>query len=203
MGTISEQKNISAALFGKTRRSVLALLFINPERSFYLREIIRELDMGRGTVQRELENLTAAGLLVRSFEGNQVHFRANENSPVFNELKMMMIKTTGIAEVIVHALTGLSSRIRIAFLYGSIATGTFTADSDIDLMVVGEVGFKNVIKALSDAQDKLSREINPSVYTESEFRDKLRSGHHFINAVSKEPKIIIIGNEDELTRLVS
>jgi predicted nucleotidyltransferase len=143
MGTSSEQKDTSAALFGKTRRSVLALFFMNPERSFYVREVIRELGLGRGTVQRELQNLTEAGLLVRSVEGNQVHFRANADSPVFSELKSMMVKTAGIAEVIGSSLAGLSDRIRIALLYGSIAGGTFTADSDIDLLVIGETGFKD------------------------------------------------------------
>lgn len=201
MGTSIEHNDISAALFGKTRRAILALLFTNPERSYYMREIIRELGLGRGAVQRELENLTQGGLLVRSVEGNQVHFRANASSPVFNELKLMMVKTAGVAEVIMHSLARLSSRINIAFLYGSIAGGTFTADSDIDLMVIGKAGFKEVVRALADAQVKLNREINPSVYTEAEFRKKLLSGQHFVSSVSKGPRILVIGDEDELARL--
>lgn len=202
MGTHDSQKEISTALFGKTRRAVLALLFINPERSYYMREIIRELDLGRGAAQRELESLTEAGLLVRSVEGNQVHFKANRNSPVFNELQSIMVKTSGIAEVIKHSLASLSGRIKTAFLYGSIAGGTFTADSDIDLLVIGVAGFKEVVKALAEAQGKLSREINPSVYTEAEFRKKLHSGQQFVNSVLKGPKILVIGDEDELARLV-
>lgn len=201
MGTNIEHKDISAALFGKTRRAILALLYTNPERSYYMREIIRELGLGRGAVQRELENLTEADLLVRSVEGNQVHFRANEDSPVFNEIKSLMVKTAGVAEVIAHSLAKLSSRVNIAFLYGSIAGGNFTADSDIDLMVIGKAGFKEIVKALADAQEKLNREINPSVYTEAEFRKKLLSGQHFVSSVSKGPRILVIGDVDELERL--
>ena len=201
MGTSNGHKEISAALFGKTRRAVLALLFTNPERSYYMREIIRELGLGRGTVQRELASLTEAGLLARSVEGNQVHFKANIDSPVFNELQSIMVKTAGIAEVIGHSLASLSSRVKTAFLYGSIAGGTFTADSDIDLLVISEAGFKEVVKALAEAQARLSREINPSVYTESEFQKKLQSGQHFLSSVVKGPKILVIGDEDELARL--
>jgi len=188
-------------LFGKTRRAVLALLFTNPERSYYMREIIMELGLWRGTVQRELASLTEAGLLARSVEGNQVHFKANIDSPVFNELQSIMVKTAGIAEVIGHSLASLSSRIKTAFLYGSIAGGTFTANSDIDLLVISEAGFKEVVKALAEAQARLSREINPSVYTESEFQKKLQSGQHFLSSVVKGPKILVIGDEDELAGL--
>ena len=188
-------------MFGKTRRAVLALLFTNPERSYYMREIIMELGLWRGTVQRELASLTEAGLLARSVEGNQVHFKANIDSPVFNELQSIMVKTAGIAEVIGHSLASLSSRIKTAFLYGSIAGGTFTANSDIDLLVISEAGFKEVVKALAEAQARLSREINPSVYTESEFQKKLQSGQHFVSSVLKGPKILVIGDEDELAGL--
>lgn len=202
MGTLhEEQRDISAALFGKTRRKILALLFTNPERSYYLREIIRELGLGRGAAQRELGNLTEVGLLVRTVEGNQVHFRANQDSPVFQELRSMMVKTAGIVEVIRHSLDGLSDGVTVAFLHGSVASGMFTAGSDIDLMVIGDAGFKEVVKALSDAQGKLAREINPSVYTESEFKRKLRSGHHFLKSVSEAPKIPVVGDEHELERL--
>lgn len=201
MGTSSEQKEISAALFGKTRRSVLALLFINPERSYYMREIIRELGLGRGAVQRELESLTEAGLLVRSVEGNQVHFKANESSPVFSELQSLMLKTAGMVEVIRHSLASLSGRVETAFLYGSIAGGTFTADSDIDLLVIGKAGFKEVVKVLAEAEGRLAREINPSVYTEAEFRKKVLSGQQFVTSVLKGPKILVVGDEDELARL--
>jgi predicted nucleotidyltransferase/predicted DNA-binding transcriptional regulator len=205
MGTSSEQKrkDISAALFGKTRRAILALLFTNSERSYYLREIIRELDLGRGTVQRELENLTEAGLLSRSVEGNQVHFRAREDSPVFDELKSIMVKTAGLADAVSRSLEKLSSLIGIAFIYGSIASGTLTAESDIDLLVIGEASFKEVANAIEDAQGQLAREINPSVYTETEFKKKLRSGHHFVNSVLKGPKIFVVGDKDDLARLAA
>jgi predicted nucleotidyltransferase len=124
-----------------------------------------------------------------------------QDSPVFNELKSMMVKTTGLAGVVRHSLDNLSDHIKIALLYGSVAGGTFTADSDIDLLVVGEAGFSKVAQALSEAQDKLGREINPSVYGETELREKLRSGNHFVSSVMDGPKIFLIGGEDELARL--
>lgn len=203
MGTQAEHKDISAALFGKTRRAVLALLFTNPERSFYVREIIRELGLGRGTVQRELENLTEAGLLVRSVEGNQVHFEANQASPVFPEIKMMMLKTTGVADVIRASLEKQSGRVAVSFLYGSSAAGKLKAESDIDLLVIGDISFKEVVKALADAQETLGREVNPNVFTRSEFRKKSRSGQHFVRSLLDGPKVFLIGGDNELERLAS
>jgi len=204
MGTIGggQQKEISAALFGKTRRAVLALLFSNPERSYYLREIIRELDVGRGAVQRELENLTAAGIVIRSITGNQVHFQANSESPVFPELKALIVKTAGVAEVLREAILPLSSRIEVAFVYGSAAAGNLRADSDVDLLVVGDVAFKELVRELEDAQLTLGRDVSPTVYTAEEFKIKVRSGQHFLTGVMSGPKIFLAGDESELSRLV-
>ncbi|MCG2795901.1 MAG: nucleotidyltransferase domain-containing protein [Actinomycetia bacterium] len=188
-------------MFGKTRRALLGLLFTHDEESFYLREIIRTLDLGRGAVQRELARLAGAGLIIRTARGNQVFYQANRQSPVFAELKSLMVKTTGVADVIRDSLEDVSGQIKVAFLHGSIVTGTDTAASDIDLVVIGSASFGDVTEALSAAEDKLGREVNPTVYSVSEFRKKVKEGHHFVASVQNSPRIIVIGDEDELAGL--
>ena len=198
MGTKAKKDGISAALFGKTRRAVLGLLFLHADRSYYVREIVRAADVGQGSVQRELRNLTAAGIIDREERGKQVHYRANRQSPVFEELRSLMVKTTGLADVLREALYPLADTIRVAFVYGSMATGEMDARSDVDLMVVGDVGFGAVVTALQEAQQKLSREVNPTVYPPAEFRQKLRANHHFLTRVTVGPKVFLIGDERDL-----
>lgn len=200
MGTI-DNTGIGSALFGKTRRSLLGLLFTNDKESFYLREIIRTLGLGRGAVQRELARLTGSGLIIRTARGNQVFYQANRQSPVFTELKSLMVKTAGVSDVVRDSLEDVSGQIKVAFLYGSIVMGTDTATSDIDLVVIGSAGFGDVTEALSAAEDKLGREVNPTVYSVSEFRKKVKEGHHFVTSVQNSPRIIVIGDEDELAGL--
>ena len=200
MGTI-DNTGIGSALFGKTRRALLGLLFTHDGESFYLREIIRALGLGRGAVQRELARLTGAGLIIRTARGNQVFYQANRQSPVFTELKSLMVKTVGVSDVVRDSLESVSGKIKVAFLYGSIVTGTDTAASDIDLVVIGSAGFGDVTEALSAAEDKLGREVNPTVYSVSEFRKKVKEGHHFVTSLRNSPRIIVIGDEDELAGL--
>lgn len=201
MGTTQKSVGIGTALFGKVRRAVLALLFCHWERRFYLRQIVRAVGAGQGAVQRELARLTAVGLLVRTREGNQVYYQANQQSSIFAELKALMVKTTGVADVLREVMSELADRIDIAFLYGSLATGTDKATSDVDLMVIGDVTFAEVATAVHSTQETLGREVNPSVYPPDEFRKKVRAGHHFLKTVIQAPKVILIGDEHELARL--
>ncbi len=203
MGTKPSEPRVSSALFGKTRQAVLALLYGHAEESFYLRQIVRAVSLGQGAVQRELAHLTAAGLLLRTRQGNQVYYRVNRNAPVFPEMKSLLVKTAGAAHVLRAALAGFSDRIQIALLYGSLASGKDRANSDIDLLVIGKVSFGEVAEAVSAAQEKLQREINPSVYSSEEFRKKLLAGHHFLKGVFQGPTIFLIGSEHELKRLGS
>lgn len=198
MGTKKQNDAISTALFGKTRRVVLGLLYLHPERSYYLREIVRATEVGQGAVQRELRNLTAAGILEREQRGKQVHYRASQSCPVFEELRSLMVKTAGLGDLLRQALQPLGERIRVAFVYGSMVTGEMDAASDVDLMVLGQVGFGEVVVQLQDAQEKLGREINPMVYPPNEFTEKLAADHPFLCRVMEEPKVFLIGNEDEL-----
>jgi uncharacterized protein len=200
MGTVSA--NLSITLFGKVRSSVLALLFGRSRDSFYFREIERSVGMGRGAVQRELENLVNAGLVIRRRLGNQVHYQANPQSPIFQELKSLMVKTAGIADVIREGLMPLEGRIRTAFIHGSFAKGTERADSDVDVLVIGDVLFSEVIDALASAQESIGREVNPSVYPVEEFMKKVSEGHHFVVSLVREPKIFMIGDEDVFGKLV-
>lgn len=169
MGT-PPRDSIAEALFGKTRRRVLALLYGRPDESFYLRQITRETGTGIGSVQRELERLTGAGLLARDPVGNQVHFRANRDSPVFEEFHGLMKKTAGLAGVIRSALVKLEQKIHVAFVFGSVAKGSHSTYSDVDLLIVGDLGLRDVVPLLSPVQDQLGREVNPTVYRPEEFR---------------------------------
>ncbi len=170
MGTLVTQDVLCSALFGETRRAVLALLFSRPDESFYLREVVRWAGTGRGAVQRELARLEQAGIVRRRRRGSQVHFQASAECPVFGELRGFVLKTVGLVGVLRAALSPLAERIRVAFIYGSVARGEARAASDVDLCVVGGVTFAEIAGAIRGAQEKLGREINPTVYPPAEFR---------------------------------
>lgn len=201
MSTIACENILSLTLFGKTRRSVLGLLYSHTDESFYLRQIARAAGAGMGAVQRELRQLTEAGILRRTIRGRHAYYQANSASPIYAELKSIIIKTAGIADILKSALAPLLERISIAFIYGSFAERTESSNSDIDLMIAGDVSFEDTVFALSQSQTILQREINPTVYSESEFREKLSIHNHFLAAIMKRPKIFLIGDVDELKRM--
>jgi len=192
------EDDIASALFGKTRREVLALLYGNPDSTYYVMEIIGYLRLGRGSVQRELSRLSQAGLLVRSRKGNQVLYQANRNCPVYDEIWSLMVKTTGVATAIAEALSPLEAKIEAAFIFGSFATGEATAESDVDVAVIGSTTFREVSSELSKVQTRIAREVNPTVYSASEYSRKVKSGHHFVKAIDEGQKLFMIGSEDEL-----
>jgi predicted nucleotidyltransferase len=200
--TGASASSIGAALFGATRQAVLRLLFGHCDQRFYQRQIIRSCRLGSGAVQRELEQLAGAGILSRTVEGRQTYFQANGQCPVFEELRGLARKTFGVAQVLENGLAPLNGKAQLAFLYGSMASGSETAGSDVDVMVVGErVSMDEVLSALAGAQRDLGREVNPSVYRTGEFCRKLAQGQHFLSGVVSGPKIFLIGDENELARL--
>ena len=201
MSTKTEISLLGTTLFGKTRRAVLALLYGHPDESFYLRQIARATGAGMGALQRELKLLVGAGVIRRSEIGQQAFFKANADSPVFHELRNLIIKTFGVADVIRVALSPLADKIQTAFIFGSMVSGEIKQGSDLDVMIIGKIEFAGVVAALSPAQETLAREINPSVYPPAEFRSKLAEGHHFLKTVLSAPKIFLIGNENELEEL--
>jgi predicted nucleotidyltransferase len=190
-------------LFGKSRGTLLALVFGHAEEAFYLRQIARESGFGLGSVQRELKILTGAGILRRTVRGRQVYFQANPESPIYTELKGLILKTAGAGDFLRRALAPIADKIIVAFIYGSIARGEEKQKSDIDLMVVGEAAFSDVVLNTQTAQKVLGRDINPTVYPVSEFRSKIKENQHFILSVLAEPKIFLIGGEIELKRLAA
>ena len=190
-------------LFGRTRSALLALLYGHADQSFYLRQLVRAVGTGHGALQRELRHLTDMGLVVRRVQGNQVLYQANSQSPIFLEIKSLIAKSVGTHDAIRSALVSLGSEIQIAFVYGSVARQKEQANSDVDLMVLGNAPFSEVVSALGPAQRMLAREINPTVFPVSEFRSKLAAGSHFLRSVMKEKKFFVLGTEDELAKLAS
>lgn len=186
--------SIGDALFGKTQQKLLALLYGRPERSFYTREILDFVKAGRGSVQRELERMAAAELLVVSRIGNQTHYQANSACPIFSELASLVRKTFGIAEVIRQAINPLEAQIQSAFVYGSTAKGGARADSDIDLMLIGkDLAYGQVMENLMNAEQQLGKTINPTIYTAEDFRAKRLAANHFLTRVLEQPRIEIVG----------
>lgn len=205
MGTLVRRARASAdpatVLFGRTRRRVLGWLLGHPDEAYYLREMARHTGAGLGAVQRELEQLTAAGLVHRTVHGRQVYFRANREAPIFPELQSLFAKTAGLVDVLRDGLAPLRNRVTAAFVFGSAARGALNISSDIDVLIVGDASFPEVAMALGAAQERLGRDVNPTVYPPAEFRAKLRARHHFLTAVLREPRLFIIGSDDELVGL--
>lgn len=184
---------IGTALFTKAQQNVLGLLYGNPDKSFYLNEIARKTAMGKGALTRELAKLTEAGILTVTRLGNQNHYQANLSCPIFNELKQVVLKTFGIKGVLQQGLSGVLNEVEQAFIYGSVAKGEEHADSDIDLMLVGEgLSYSEVMEDLEPLEAQLHRQINPTIYTAEEYSKRLDEGHNFITKVMSQPKIDLL-----------
>lgn len=194
-------KDLGATLFGQGRRKVLAVLFSRPDQPMYLREIIAAAGSGQGQVQRELESLHRAGLVLREKRANLVYYRPDPNAAIYEELKAIAFKTFGVADVLRDLLKPLASRIAVAFIYGSVARREDTAKSDIDVLIVGDIKFSEAALALSAAEERVRRHVNPNVYSKAELRAKLKEKSGFIERVMAEPKLFLIGNDDDLGKL--
>ncbi len=188
-------------LFSTTRQRVLAQLLLNPDSSFHLRELARLTGSHAGTLGRELDKLTAGGLVLRSELGNQVHYQADTRCPLFAELAAMFRKTHGMVPVLHEALAPLAKNIRLAMVFGSMAHGTQSAASDIDLLVVGKVGFAELVQALYPAQQSLQREINPVLYDAAEFKRRVAANDGFVRRLSDKPGVFLMGDKDDLAKL--
>ena len=196
---VARGANMADALFTGTQQRVLALLFGQPERSYYATEIIGLAGAGSGAVQRELARLSQSGLITTQSVGNQKHYQANRASPVFAELSAMVQKTFGLAEPLRAALAPLAKRISAAFVYGSIAKQTDTASSDVDLMIVSDsLAYSDVYATLESVSQRLGRTVNPTIYTHKELAKRIKGGESFVTRVLEQPKIWLIGGEDEL-----
>jgi len=190
---------LSNTLFGRTRGAVLSILYGHVGESFYLRQLARDTEIALGPVQREIRQLVDSGLVARKIVGAQTLYSANQQSPVFAEIKNLVAKTVGMHDVLYEALDPLRKKINLAFVYGSVARSGEAERSDVDLMLVGKVDFSAVVSKLADAQRTLNREINPTVYSVKEFRGKVRG--NFLKNVLAEKKLFIIGDENVLREL--
>jgi len=189
---------LGEVLFGQTRGDILALLYSRPDESFYVRQLARQLSTSVGAVQRELATLSRVGLISRSRLGSQVFYQANRDSPVFAEMRELLAKTVGIFHALRAALEPLAKQIAVAFVYGSIARREEKAGSDVDLMIVGKVSLDEVLEQLSNEKASLGRSVNPTVYSVPEYKSKVASENHFLNAVIRGRKVFLFGDEDEL-----
>lgn len=188
-------------LFGTTRQRVLAVLLLEPEASFHLRELARQAGTNAGTLARELDKLVATGLVQRQARGNQVAYRAERQHPLYPELSALFRKTHGVAATLREALTPVAAQVRVALLFGSMARGTHTATSDVDVLVVGDIVFGTLVQALYPAQQALGREVNPVLYTPCEFLTRIREGGAFVQALRSASNVLLIGGADELAQL--
>lgn len=196
---VLKRTSLAEALFSTTQRRVIAYLFGQPERSFFARELIELAGGGSGGVQRELARLTDSGLVTVMRIGTQKHYQANPKSPIFSELCAIAQKTVGLAEPLRQALAPLVTRIKAAFVFGSVAQRNDTAASDIDVLVLSDsVEYADVFAALQATETKLGRTINPTVYTPANWRRKQKEGNTFVVKVAAQPKIFLIGTEEDI-----
>jgi len=184
---------LASALFGKTRRALLALFFSRPDESFYVREAARAAGASLGAVQRELERLSRAGIIRRFERGRQVYYQANRGCPLFDELRSLIVKTAGLADVLRSALQPLAGEIELAFVFGSQANGTATAASDVDLFVVADIDELELHKAVSSAEAQLGRAVNYVFMKKEEFRRRCKEKRGFVNRILSHDRIILMG----------
>jgi predicted nucleotidyltransferase len=190
---------VADALFSKVQQRVLGVLFGNPRRSFYANEVIGLARSGTGAVQRELVRLEASGLLTVTRVGKQKHYQANAAAPVFEELRALVLKTSGLADVLRDALAPIAESIRAAFIYGSVAKGEDTAASDIDVMVISDrLTHADLFEALEEASARLGRKISPTMYSSKELSKRIKQANAFVTRVLAQPKLWLIGSEIEL-----
>jgi predicted nucleotidyltransferase len=186
---------------GTYRRRVLGLMLLHPDRALHVREIARLTGTTAGTLNKELARLHKAQLLNREVVGNQLQYIANRSNPLYPELASILKKTIGIGDVLADALAPHADRIRIALIFGSIARHEETSGSDVDLLVIGDISFGEIVSATHATQAELGREINPQVFSKAEWRQRVKSRDAFTSDVLQRPKIFLIGNDNELEKL--
>ena len=171
---------------------------MHPAETFHVREIARLTGTVAGTLNRELVKLAEAGVLVKKSVGNQVRYSANPDCPIIDELTSILRKTSGIVDVLAEALLPLAEKISVAFVFGSMASGKENTGSDVDVLIIGNVSFAEVVKAVYGTQESLRREVNPKVFSQEEWMHMLGIKDSFIKEVLSEPKLFIVGGENEL-----
>lgn len=180
------------------RSAILSVFFTDPGRAWYLSDLAKHLGLTPSTLQRDLASLSKASILRSTRSGNRVYYQADTECPFFSELRGLILKTAGIVDVLREHLSSLEKKIRVAFVYGSVARAEEKSGSDIDLLVVGSVRPSDLAMPLRKAEARLQRPINPTVFSEAEFKKKVSAGHHFLKAVLSKEKIFVFGALDGL-----
>lgn len=188
--------SLAELLTSRARAEIFRLLFSGRGEELHVREIERRSGLNESTIRQELRKLVRLDLVHSRRDSNRVYYRAKTGNPLYPDIRNLVLKTSGLADVLSSALQ--DKRIRLAFVFGSIARGNVKAGSDVDLMVIGELGLRNLSGLLAGVEERIGREINPHVLQEDEFRKRLRAKEHFVTSVMESPKIFIIGSKDEL-----
>lgn len=194
--------SVLTALFPQVRQGVLAATLTQPEKWWYLSELADRLRTTPSSLQRELSSLVASGILAHRREGTRVYFKAETRSPVFRELRQLFEKTAGLIPIVTQILDPFGDKIQCAFVYGSVARNREHAASDVDLMVVGQAGLADLSPVLRKAELRLGRDVNATVYSPEEFREKVRSHNHFLTTVLKGRKHFVRGGQSDLDKIV-
>ena len=189
---------ISSLLFPEYRRRVLGLLLLHPENRYHVREIARLTNTTPGTLHRELSKLAKAEVLIRDVSGNQVYYQANRCLSIFDELASILRKTSGLVDVLTNALIPFADKITVALVFGSIGRGTESEGSDVDVLIIGEIDFATLVKALYPTQEIIGREMNPKVYHKDEWKKLVRKKDLLAQEILNNPKLFIIGAANEL-----
>lgn len=189
---------ISSILFPEYRRRVLGLLLLHPETRYHVREIARLTSTTAGSLHRELSKLAKAQVLIREVSGNQVYYQANRAFPIFDELASILRKTSGLVDVLANALAPLAEKIEVAFVFGSVGRGKESLGSDVDVLIIGEIGFADAVAALYSAQAIVGREINPKVYQKTQWQKLVNNNDAFVQEILNNPKLFIIGAPNDI-----
>jgi predicted nucleotidyltransferase len=187
---------LAELLSSRARAEIFRLLFGGTGEELHVREIERRSGLNDSTLRQELRKLVRLDLVHSRKDSNRLYYRAKNENPLYPEIHNLVLKTSGLADVLKHALR--DKRIRVAFVFGSIARGEEKSGSDVDLMVIGQLGLRDLSRLLSGIEEKIGREVNPHVSHEDEFRKRIRTKEHFVSSVMESPKIFVIGSQDEL-----
>ena len=198
------RSNAAQALFPKVRRNVLGAMLLHPQKRWYLSQLARFIQAAPSHVHRELALLADAGILIREEEGRQTYYHVNRRCPFVPELTGLLKKLLGAPSVLAAMLRAFGSKVRCAFIYGSVARGSEVAESDVDLLIVGDVSLEDLLPGLKQAERALGRPVNPTVYPSGELARKYKAGHHFIRSVLKDPaKTFVVGTARDLEAIAS
>ena len=187
-------------LLAPLQERILAVVLLRPEREWYRSELAREVGVSASSLQRPLAVLAASGILRVRQDGNRVYYQADTRNPVFPELRGLLAKTSGLVDVLREALESVRPKVKLAFIYGSVASGEESSSIDVDLLVVGDLGLADLALPLRKAAGRLGREVNATVYSEREFAEKRHAKSRFLHAVLDKPKLFVVGREDDLER---